>query len=207
MQKIIKVNADNPEKERIKEAAEILKKGGLVAFPTETVYGLAALHNNSAAMEKLYEVKNRPKQKPFTVHISKLEMVELLGCEMPYLAKMLIDRFWPGPLTIVLNVKDGKGTLAFRMPDNKICKELIDTLGVPIVAPSANLSGEKSPRSAEDVLKGLSNKIDAVVDGGQTRIGIDSTIIDATSFPYRILRKGAIRASVIKDTWHLEGQA
>ena len=199
--KVIKIDPDIPETEKIEEAAKILKNGGLVAFPTETVYGIAAVYDNASAIERLYKVKNRPKNKPFTIHISRVEMIEKFGCETPPLVKTLIGRFWPGPLTVVLKVKGKKKTLAFRMPEGAIAIELIERIGVPVVAPSANISGSKSPKTAEDVLRDLDGKIDVVIDGGPTKIGIDSTIVDATSFPYRILREGAIPATSIKDTW------
>jgi len=199
--KVIKIDPDIPETKKIEEAVKILKKGGLVAFPTETVYGIAAAYNNASAIERLYKVKNRPKNKPFTIHISRVEMIEKFGCETSPLVKTLIGRFWPGPLTVVLKMKDKKKTLAFRMPEGAIAIELIERIGIPVVAPSANISGGKSPETAEDVLRDLDGKIDIVIDGGPTKIGIDSTIVDATSFPYRILREGAIPSTSIKDTW------
>jgi len=189
---VIRINKKRPEPNKIDAACNILRSGGLVAFPTETVYGLAAVYDNKEAIDKLYKVKRRPRNKPLTVHISKVDDIEAFECNIPFLIGKLIDKFWPGPLTIVLGLKKKKGTLAFRLPENPIAKELIDRTGRPIVAPSANISGRRAPRSARDVLKELDGKIEAVLDGGKTKIGTASTIIDATNFPYKILRKGAI---------------
>lgn len=202
--KIIKVNPDNPDAKSMKEAAGIVNSGGLVAFPTETVYGLAAAYNNKSALDKLYKVKNRPKNKPFTVHISSMDTIGKLGCDISPVTRVLVEKFWPGPLTIVLKVKDKEDTIAFRMPRGRIAKDLIDKSGVPIVAPSANMSGGKSPKTAEEVIDALNGTIDAVIDGGPTEIGVDSTIVDATGFPYRIIREGAIPAASIMDAWQHE---
>lgn len=199
--KIIKVNPQQPDLEKIKEAAKIVKKGGLVAFPTETVYGLGALYDNADAVIKIYDVKKRSKNKPLTIHISSMKELEGFNCDIPHLAKVLMDRFWPGPLTIILNTKDRKKTIAFRMPSNKIAKSFIENCRHPIVAPSANKSGEKPPLKAEEVLKDLDGKIEAIIDGGPTDLGVESTIIDATSFPYRVVREGAIPKAVIQDAW------
>ena len=200
--KIIKINPEKPDLKSIKEAAEIIKNGGLVAFPTETVYGLGAAYNNPDAVTKIYEVKKRSKRKPLTIHISKIETLESFDCEITHLAKILMDKFWPGPLTIILNTKDKKKVIAFRIPKGEIAKRFIEVCGIPIVAPSANISGNKPPVSAEEVLKDLDGKIEAVIDGGPTYLRGESTIIDATSFPYRVIREGAISKSRIQDVWH-----
>lgn len=200
--KIIEVDPEKPDLKKIKEAAKIIKEGGLVAFPTETVYGLGAAYNNPDAVTKIYKVKKRSKNKPLTLHISKRETLESFDCEITHLAKILMDKFWPGPLTIILNTKDKKKTLAFRIPKDEIAKCFIEACGIPIVAPSANISGNKPPVSAEGVLKDLDGKIEAVIDGGPTRLGGESTIIDVTSFPYRVIREGAISKSRIQDAWH-----
>ena len=200
--KIIEVDPEKPDLKKIKEAVKIIKEGGLVAFPTETVYGLGAAYNNPDAVTKIYNVKKRSKNKPLTVHISKTEMLESFDCEITHLAKILMDKFWPGPLTIILNTKDKKKTIAFRMPKGEIARCFIEACGIPIVAPSANLSGNKPPVSAEGVLKNLDGKIEAIIDGGPTYLRAESTIIDVTSFPYRVIREGAISKSRIQDVWH-----
>ena len=196
--KILVINSETPESHKIGEAADILKNGGLVAFPTETVYGLAALHDNDAAINKLYEVKNRPMDKPFTVHISREEMIDMFDCEVSVLARKLMKRFWPGPLTIILKKKNGEGTLGFRMPDNKIAFGLIKKAGVPVVAPSANISGNKPPTSAAEVLRDLDGKVEIVIDGGKTAIGIESTVVDMTGRRPKVLREGAIPKAEIE---------
>ncbi|MFH1791114.1 MAG: L-threonylcarbamoyladenylate synthase [Candidatus Omnitrophota bacterium] len=197
--KVILVTPDDPETEAIEEAAQILRAGGLVAFPTETVYGLAAVYGDEAAVNRLYEVKQRPGHKPFAMLISDEKMMEDTGVYVPPAAKALMDRFWPGPLTIILKAKEKGKTIAFRMPDNKIARELVGAAGAPLAAPSANMSGSPSPVTAEDVLNDLGGRIDAVIDGGRTRIGVDSTIVDASGPLLRIVRKGAVSGEALKS--------
>ena len=199
--RIVRINSIMPESEKIDEAAEILHKGGLVAFPTETVYGLGAVYNNPAAINRLYMVKKRPQGKPFTLHISDYEMIKLFDCEISAFAKTLMGKFWPGPLTIIMKTNNEKTTIAFRMPDCIISKELIRKVGLPIAAPSANLSGKKSPKCAEDVIKDLNGAIEMIIDGGPAKLGVDSTIVDASADPYVILREGAVKAAAIKKLW------
>lgn len=202
--KVLTVDPVKPQKDRIMEAVYILKSGGIVAFPTETVYGLGAMYNKPEAVDRLYEVKNRPKDKPFTALISRIEMIGMMGCVITPLAKLLMDRFWPGPLTIILNIKDSPKTMAFRIPRNAIAMLLINEVGAPLFTPSANTSGGELPRHIGDVLIDLGGKIDMALDGGACKLGIESTIIDTTTLPYRILREGAIPMSSIKDAWHVE---
>ena len=199
--KIIKLNPRKPEEKLIKRAASVIKEGGLVAFPTETVYGLGADYFNEDAVKKVYKVKSRPSNKPLTLHISNVSMLNEFVVELPELAKRLIKQFWPGPLTLILMSKDGQ-KLGFRMPRNEIALKLISECGTPIVAPSANPSGEKSPTEAADVSKKLGRKIDMILDGGKTHLGIDSTIIDTTIFPYKILREGAFTKASVSQAWY-----
>jgi L-threonylcarbamoyladenylate synthase len=194
---LFKINPKSPDNVIITLAAAFLRKGALVAFPTETVYGLGASLADEKAFRRLHEVKRRPGNNPFTIHIAGTKIIRDMGCRIGRDAKTLIDALWPGPLTIVLKSKDGR-KLGFRMPDNKIALELIKKARVPIVAPSANRSGLPPPRNAEDVMRGLKGKIDVVVDGGKTKIGVESTVIDLAETPPRILREGAIKASTIK---------
>ena len=197
--KILKVDPEAPNKETIGFAAALLKKGGLVAFPTETVYGIGANFLDEKAVKRLREIKKRPENKTFTLHISSVEAVGKMGCEVSPLAEELIKRFWPGPLTIILKSKSG--AVGFRMPKNTIAKDLISQSGVPVAAPSANISGEKPPAEAKEVLKALDGKIDLILDGGKTEFGRESTIVDITHFPYKILRKGAVPAPEIAEIW------
>lgn len=196
---ITSVDAHLPDKKAIETAARILKNGGLVAFPTETVYGIGANYNDAKAIKKLYEIKKRPLNKPFTVHISNLDMITEMGCEITPQAEKLVKKFWPGPLTIILPIVKG-GKIGFRMPKNVIAIELIEKSGVPVVAPSANLSGNKPPSRAEEILKDFDGKIDLILDGGETQIGTESTVVDLTEEPFRILRKGAISSGDIYQT-------
>ena len=193
----VKIDPKKPDKKIIVKAADIVKGGGLVIFPTETVYGIAASLVDDKAIARLYEIKNRPLDKPFTVHISDIKMIEKMGCKINEKTKSLIEKFWPGPLTIILKSENGK-TIGFRMPADKIAAELIKCAGVPIVAPSANLSGKVAPVSAGEAMKDLEGKVDMVLDGGKTAIGLESTIIDMTIIPPKVLREGAIKTRDLK---------
>jgi len=190
---VVKIDPKRPDKGTIASAAGIIKKGGLVVFPTETVYGIAANLLNKDTVDKLYKIKKRSHTKPFTVHISDLKMLEGMGCRITKEAKVLIDKFWPGPLTIILKSGDGK-KIGFRMPANSVALALISAAGVPVIAPSANISGKKAPTSAEEVLKDLDKEIDMILDSGKTEVGIESTVIDLTVNPPKILREGAVSA-------------
>lgn len=189
---ILKIDPNKPDKRIIVLAARAIKSGKLVAFPTDTVYGIAANRLDEKAVRNLSRVKKRPRGKPFTVHVSSLSMLKKMGCPLTRQAKMLISKFWPGPLTIILKSKNGR-PVGFRMPANKIALELIDKAGVPIVAPSANLSGNAAPKNGAAVLKDLDGKIDILLDAGRTDIGVESTVVDLTSRPIKVLREGAVK--------------
>lgn len=186
-------------RETIRAAAQKIKNGGIVVFPTETVYGVGASAYNPNAVIRIYEIKERPKFDPLIVHISRLGDLKKITTEIDSRCEILIERFWPGPLTLVLNkspivpeiVTAGLDTIAVRMPDHKIALELITESGVPIAAPSANMFGRLSPTIAEHVIKQLGEKVDIIIDGGKTTIGIESTILDMTSEP-TVLRPGGI---------------
>lgn len=184
----------------IPEAAAALKRGELVAFPTETVYGLGADATNVTAVGKVYAAKGRPSDNPLIVTVADAEMVGQYATITPLAAK-LMEAFWPGPLTIILNILPGRlsmkvtgglQTAAFRNPDNALTRKLIATAGVPIVGPSANTSGKPSPTTADHVLHDLDGKIAGVLDDGPTQVGVESAIIDLTVTPPAILRPGAI---------------
>ncbi len=204
--KIIKVNPKNPEVAKIKMAARVLKKGGLVAFPTETVYGLGANALNKKAVRKIFKAKGRPLDNPVIVHIADFKDLFKLAQNVPEEAKILAKKFWPGPLTIVLfkkkivpdEVTAGTNTLAVRMPKNKIALKLIRASGVPIAAPSANLAGRPSPITAKHVFEDLAGKIDLILDGGRTKIGVESTVLDLTVQPALILRPGGVSLEKLK---------
>lgn len=188
--KVLKIERDTPDESAIQFAAALLKDGGLVAFPTETVYGIGANFLNKETIKKLYEVKKRPHNKPFTIHIASVEAIKKMNCEISPVAERLIKKFWPGPLTIILKCGDNK--LGFRMPKNTVAKRLISKSGVPVVAPSANISGEEPATEAGEILKKFDGKIDLILDNGKTEFGRESTVVDTTVSPYKILREGAI---------------
>jgi Sua5/YciO/YrdC/YwlC family protein len=189
---VIKIDPVNPDKKIIASAAKIIREGGLVIFPTETVYGIAANLLCDKAVARLYRVKARPEGKPFTVHISDLKMIRDMGCAITGPAEKLMAKFWPGPLTIILK-SPGKEKIGFRMPANNVALELIRVSGVPVIAPSANLSGRSAPVTAEDAMADLKDKVDMVIDGGPTAVGLESTVVDLTTDPYKVLRAGAIK--------------
>ena len=187
---------------RISDAADILKAGGLVAVPTETVYGLAANGFDEKAVSQIYEVKGRPEAKPLSLMVAGADAIDMLCEDVPKAAYVLADVFWPGPLTIVMKAKKsipdivraGGDTVGLRCPDHPQLKELLGSIDFPLAAPSANPSGEKSPVKAEDVLRYFDGKIEGIIDGGECTLGRESTIIDLSKTPYKILREGAVSA-------------
>ena len=197
---IFKVNSVHPQLEKIKNAAKVIKQGGLVAFPTETVYGLGADGLNVKACSKIFSVKKRPANVPLILHIAYKKHLFDLAKKIPREAKDLIDSFWPGPLTLVLPksriipqiVTGGLDTVAIRMPNNLIALKLIKYAQTPIAAPSANLYGGHSPTCAQHVIDDLNGNVDIILDGGKTSLGIESTVLDLTVKPFRILRLGGI---------------
>lgn len=204
--RIYSVNRNHPSRLVIKKAAALIRRGELVAFPTETVYGLGANGLNSAAVRKIFKVKGRPLDNPLILHVGYKKDVERYATEIPASARMLIRTFWPGPLTVILKKKKtipdtvtaGLETVALRMPDNKIALSLIRAADVPIAAPSANISGKPSPTSALHVQSDLRGKVSLILDGGETMVGIESTIIDCSVHPPAILRPGKITQKEIE---------
>ena len=181
-------------------AAEIIRNGGLVAIPTETVYGLGANGLDPQSVAKIFEAKGRPQDNPLILHVSETKEIEQFCHTIPDAAYKLAERFWPGPLTMVLPARDtvpkcttaGLPTVAVRCPDNAVTREIIRLSGCPIAAPSANISGKPSTTTAEHVMHDHNGKIDAVVDGGPCRVGLESTIVDLTEDRPRLLRPGGI---------------
>lgn len=202
-----KIDSNDIDKEAVDIAASILKEGGLVAIPTETVYGLAGDALSREAAKKIYGAKGRPSDNPLIVHIAKVEDLYNIAETVPQSAVKLANKFWPGPLTMVLKKNDrvpsgttgGLDTVAIRMPNNKIALEIIEKSGVYLAAPSANTSGRPSPTKAEHVIEDLYGKIEMIVDGGTVGIGIESTIIDLTSDVPTILRPGYITKAMLED--------
>ena len=203
---IVKIDAANIDENAIEKAAEIIKNGGLVAFPTETVYGLGANALDAEASRKIYEAKGRPSDNPLIAHIASLDKLDEIVEDVSDVAKKLIDKFWPGPMTLIFNKKElvpdsttgGLKTLAVRFPSNEIAKALIEKSGVPIAAPSANTSGKPSPTKGEHVIEDLDGKVDMIIDGGEVGLGLESTIIDVTGEP-TILRPGFITQEMLEQ--------
>ena len=188
-------------------AANILKEGGLVASPTETVYGLCANALDSEAVKKIYVAKGRPSDNPLIIHIADLEMLEPLVLEVSDIAKKLISHFWPGPMTLVFPasplvpkiVTGGLDTVAIRFPSHPIIRDLIKTSGLPLAAPSANTSGKPSPTNATRVIEDLEGKIDAIIVGDASKYGVESTVIDTIGETATILRPGGITYEMIEE--------
>ena len=191
------------------ELVGIMRGGGLIAVPTETVYGLAGNGLDEKAVAEIYEVKGRPEVKPLSLMVHDAASMERYCENVPPQAYTLAKKFWPGPLTIVMKAKPcvpeivraGGETVGLRCPDHPLTLELLEKSGVPFAAPSANPSGEPSPKNADSVLKYFDGKIDAVLDGGECGIGCESTLIDLSRTPYRILRQGALPADEIADAF------
>ncbi|WP_091690649.1 L-threonylcarbamoyladenylate synthase [Methanococcoides vulcani] len=188
------------------KAADIIRTGGTVAFPTETVYGLGADALNADAVHKIFKAKGRPADNPLIVHIANIDQCSKLAEEIPADAIKLMETFWPGPLTLILKAKDvvpdvttgGLNTVGLRMPDNPVALELIRRSDTPLAAPSANTSGSPSPTTAEHVIHDLDGKIDAILDGGPADIGLESTVVDMTDKVPTILRPGHVSAEDIR---------
>ena len=205
--KIDEHNIDAAAKEILKKAGDIIKEGGLVAFPTETVYGLGGDALNPESSKKIYAAKGRPSDNPLIVHVATMEDVEAIVDEVPEAAYKLAEAYWPGPLTMIMNKNEkvphettgGLDTVAIRMPNNEIALELIRQSGGYIAAPSANTSGRPSPTLARYCVEDLSGKIEMIIDGGQVGIGLESTIVDLTSKEPMILRPGYITQDMLKE--------
>lgn len=204
---VLKVDSQEPDIEKVRLAADFIKKGGLVAFPTETVYGLGADALNGEAVLSLFRVKRRPLDNPPIVHICDVKDVYRLAEMVPFRAKALMERFWPGPLTLIFKQSEvvpdvtvaGLDTIAVRMPRHNVALALIRESGCPIAAPSANLAGKPSPTSAEHVLDDLGGRIDAVLDAGPTVVGVESTVLDLTVDPPQVLRPGGTPFEVLRE--------
>ncbi len=204
--RIIQVSPKAIDLEVLKIASEILHRGGLVAFPTETVYGLGANAYDAEAVEHIFAAKERPFSDPLIVHIASFEQLEEVVAETPPLARRLAEAFWPGPLTLVLrrgkripaNVSAGLPTVAVRFPNHPIPLELIRAARIPIAAPSANRFTRPSPTTAQHVLEDLQDRVDLILDGGPCLIGVESTVVDLLSDPPVVLRPGGLPIEVLR---------
>ncbi len=218
--RIVKILAEKPDPKIIKGAARIIRNGGLVIFPTETVYGLGADAFNARAVAKIFKAKGRPEGKPLIVHVAKKSTIDEVARDVPPVARKLVHKFWPGPLTLVLKVRrglpnavtgttsilssmlvkdvtSGERTVAMRMPDHPVALALIRAAG-PIAAPSANFSGDPPPRSIKEIPKALLEKVDLVLDAGRTPVGVPSTVIDLTQKVPVMVREGVISRTQLR---------
>ena len=205
---VVSMTGENLDMDAIKRAGDILKAGGLVAFPTETVYGLGGNALDPQASMKIYAAKGRPSDNPLIVHIAELSKLADITTEIPEGAKILAEKYWPGPLTMILPKADivprettgGLDSVAVRFPSDKIAQELIKAGGGFVAAPSANTSGRPSPTMAEHVEEDLGDAIDMIIDGGQVGIGLESTIVDFTEDVPVVLRPGYISLEMLQET-------
>ncbi len=203
-------NINNQQSNQVifQEAAKLLRSGECVAFPTETVYGLGADATNQAAVQKIYEAKGRPSDNPLIVHIARREQMDPFVASYPVKAIQLMEKFWPGPLTVILplkkdslatNVSAGLSTVGVRMPEHPVSLALIDAANIPVAAPSANRSGKPSPTTASHVIEDLDGKIAGIIDGGATGVGLESTVIDCSLDIPVILRPGGVTKEQIEQ--------
>jgi len=204
--RLLKVDPDDPCPQALEEAATILREGGLVAFATETVYGLGAIATNPAAVERIFQAKGRPAGNPLIVHLEETGQARPYVADWPESAACLASQFWPGPLTMVLRrsslippiVSGGRETVALRVPVTMVALKLIAAAGQPLAAPSANTSNRISPTCAAHVVADLGGRIELILDSGPTSIGLESTVLDLTTYPPRILRPGPIGPAEIE---------
>ena len=193
--------------ESIQLAGEVLKQGGIVAFPTDTVYGLGAVCTNDEAVQKIFAAKGRDEGKPLSILVASVEQAEQIALEIPEKARRLMEKYWPGALTLVLKkrpeisgkVSAGRETIGLRMPDSRVAVKLLEAAGIPLAAPSANTSGKRSSVSAEDVIADLAGRVDMILDGGRCPVGISSTVVDLTGESPVILREGSITKTMIDE--------
>jgi L-threonylcarbamoyladenylate synthase len=205
--RILIVDRDHPELASLREAASVLSRGGLVAFATETVYGLGAAAGKPAAVARIFAAKGRPSFNPLIVHVAGIEQAKACTTAWPETARRLAERFWPGPLTMVLPrsagipdlITAGRATVALRAPAPSVARGLIELVGQPLAAPSANRSSRVSPTRAEHVLSDLDGLIDLILDSGPTELGLESTVLDLSRSPARVLRPGPIGTEEIEE--------
>jgi L-threonylcarbamoyladenylate synthase len=197
------IDPNDPDSLVLQDAAGCLREHGLVAFPTETFYGLGANAMDRESVRRVFEVKGRSESKPLLVLVDSVTMAESLASEVSNAARGLMNRYWPGPLTLVFRavpgipseLTAGTGTIGIRMPGHRVALELVRVFGLPITAPSANPSGEPPPTTAQAVLEKLTGSVDLILDGGPTAGGLPSTVLDVSVSPPRLLRQGAVTIS------------
>lgn len=202
---VSRINDLNEDLHLIEEAAKAIKEGGIVAFPTETVYGLGANALNEEAVRKIFEAKGRPQDNPLIIHVASKDVSKYVK-DVPEVAQNIIDKFWPGPLTVILNKKDivpnvtsaNLSTIGIRMPDNDVALKLIELSGTTIAAPSANISGRPSPTDIERCVEDLDGKVDYIIGGQKSNVGVESTIVDCTVNPPVVLRPGGLTLEMLR---------
>jgi L-threonylcarbamoyladenylate synthase len=207
MTRILTLSPHSPDPDLIRQASDIILRRGLVAFPTETVYGLGANALDEESVAKIFEAKGRPSNDPLIVHLASVEDIPRLAFEIPPIVQKLANAFWPGPLTLILpkqahvpdSVTSGLNTVAVRVPSHPIALALIQASGVPIAAPSANRFGHTSPTTAAHVMDDLNGRIDLILDGGSAMVGVESTVLDVTRTPPMILRPGGVSREAIEE--------
>lgn len=205
--RVVGIDPHNIDHKELKRAGALIRDGGLVAFPTETVYGLGANGFDTDAVKRIFEAKGRPSDNPLILHISRAGELDRLVADVPEKAARLMDRFWPGPLTLILKksslvpevVTAGLETVAIRMPSHPVAMNLIRYAGVPVAAPSANLSGKPSPTRAAHVVRDLLGRVDMIIDGGDVAVGLESTVAEVTGEEVVILRPGGITPEQIRE--------
>ncbi len=204
---IVKIDKVSSQKEALQRAGEILRSGGLVAFPTETVYGLGANGLDGEACAKIYDAKGRPSDNPLILHVANRSMVDQIAAVIPPMAEKLMAAFCPGPITLIMKrrsivpdrITGGLSTVGIRMPENDVARALIKEAGVPVAAPSANISGRPSPTTAESVARDMDGRIPLILDGGACHFGVESTIVDCTGSKAVILRPGAVTREMLAE--------
>ena len=204
--KVSIIDENNISQNIINEAAIVIKEGGLVVFPTETVYGLGANALDKLAVERIFKAKGRPQDNPLIIHVSDFN-IGFLVKEIPCIAREIMNRYWPGPITLIFNKSDlvpkttsaGLDTVGIRMPSNIIARRLIEAAGTPIAAPSANISGRPSPTDVESCIEDLSGKVEYILGGDKSQVGLESTIVDCTCTPLCILRPGVITIEMLRE--------
>jgi len=192
---------------KLEEVAKIIEKGGIAIFPTETVYGIGTNGLNKKAVKKIYDIKNRPLNKPISLLVSDIDMVNKVAKDITDIEYKLMETFFPGPFTLILKKKDivpdivtaGNNTVGIRMPSNEIARKLVEYAGVPIASPSANISGEPSGTNTNEIVKDFEGKVDCLIDGGESEIGIASTIVQVIDNIPHILRQGIITKEQIDE--------
>lgn len=205
--KVVFLDEHNMDEALLMECGKVIREGGLVAFPTETVYGLGANALDGNAVKKIFIAKGRPQDNPLIVHVADTESIKLLVKKVPRVAEKLMESFWPGPLTIILEKTDlipketsaGLDSVGIRMPSNEIARKLIKMAEVPIAAPSANISGRPSPTDIERCIEDLLGKIEYIIGGERCNVGVESTVVDCTEYPPCVLRPGGITLEMLQE--------